>query len=102
MRMSRSPQNGGFHRSTGGGPLVPARASAPVIASSPGCPAFAMVFLEPNVWPRVRGRDFFETACDCHETCRRLETQLRSLWIRNWRKFFVERGAYIACCAPHS
>ena len=49
MRMSRSPQNGGFQRSTGGSPLAgpAALASAPVIASNPDCPAFAMVCLEP-------------------------------------------------------
>src|SRR5947207_13238895 len=35
MRMSRSPQNGGFHKCTGGGPFSPARLTAPVIASSP-------------------------------------------------------------------
>src|SRR5580700_196099 len=45
MRMSRSPQNGGFHSSTGGGPL-PARWIAPVIASRPDCPSFAMVYVE--------------------------------------------------------
>src|ERR1700681_1316661 len=45
MRMSRSPQNGGFHTSTGGGPL-PARWIAPVIASRPACPSFAMVYVE--------------------------------------------------------
>src|SRR5271163_2875052 len=52
MRMSRSPQNGGFHSSTGGRPaagplaLFAARPSAPVIASRPNCPSFAMVCLE--------------------------------------------------------
>src|SRR5580692_3200746 len=53
--MSRSPQNGGFHRSTGGGPLAVARASDPVIASRPDCPSFAMVCREVAVWTRVRG-----------------------------------------------
>src|SRR5580658_1738521 len=53
MRMSRSPQNGGFHSSTGGGPL--ARPSAPVIASSPNCPSFAMVCLDSGPWTEVRG-----------------------------------------------
>src|ERR1700730_1532350 len=56
MRMSRSPQNGGFQRSTGGGPLLPARASAPVIASRPDCPSFAMVCLEPTIRTWVRGQ----------------------------------------------
>src|SRR5258707_2979872 len=31
--MSRSPQNGGFHKCSGGGPLAPARFTAPVMAS---------------------------------------------------------------------
>src|SRR5438128_2550509 len=35
MRMSRSPQNGGFHRCTGGGPFLPAVFTAPAIASRP-------------------------------------------------------------------
>src|SRR5262249_44374073 len=35
MRMSRSPQNGGFHRCTGGGPLREASRAMPVMASSP-------------------------------------------------------------------
>src|SRR5579864_8320377 len=56
MRMSRSPQNGGFQRSTGGGPLAPARRSAPVIASSPDCPSFAMVCLKRERELVSRGR----------------------------------------------
>src|ERR1700733_16116289 len=59
MRISRSPHNGGFHSSTGGGPL--ARPSAPVIASSPDCPSFAMVCLDSPPRTEVRGtitRDF--------------------------------------------
>src|SRR5262245_28239376 len=50
MRMSRSPQNGGFHRWTGGGPLRAACPNAPAMASSPlgVCPSFAMVCLEPG------------------------------------------------------
>src|SRR5690242_17381677 len=35
MRMSRSPQKGGFHRWTGGGPFRPAPFTAPASASSP-------------------------------------------------------------------
>src|SRR5262245_56090664 len=35
MRISRSPQNGGFQRWTGGGPLRAASRAAPAIASSP-------------------------------------------------------------------
>ena len=37
--MSRSPQNGGFHRCTGGGPLPPACLAAPASESSPRCGA---------------------------------------------------------------
>src|SRR5476649_958126 len=48
--MSMSPQNGGFHFSTGGSALPPSRGSAAAIPSSPPipklCPAFAIVFLE--------------------------------------------------------
>src|SRR5690348_17442932 len=50
--MSRSPQNGGFHRCTGGGPVRVADLAASVIASRPLlplCPAFAIVCLEPVV-----------------------------------------------------
>src|SRR6266702_1621793 len=49
MRMSRSPQNGGFHKCTGGGPLRAAAPAAPAMASRPRvlvCPSFAMVCLE--------------------------------------------------------
>src|SRR5882762_874802 len=35
MRISRSPQNGGFHRCSGGGPLLAALFTAPVMASRP-------------------------------------------------------------------
>src|SRR5690348_8192354 len=35
MRMSRSPQKGGFHRCTGGGPFFPALLTTPAMASRP-------------------------------------------------------------------
>src|SRR6516165_340783 len=35
MRISRSPQNGGFHRCTGGGPFREASRATPAMASSP-------------------------------------------------------------------
>src|SRR5207249_10558980 len=44
MRMSRSPQNGGFHRCTGGGPLREASRAVPAFASTPAWSVFcAMV-----------------------------------------------------------
>src|ERR1700729_1990115 len=65
MRMSRSPQNGGFHRCTGGGPLGAALPIAPVIASSataaspvPGsCPSFAIVSRNNQLRPPGNSRD---------------------------------------------
>src|SRR5215471_875244 len=63
MRMSRSPQNGGFHRCTGGRPVFAVFPTAPAMASSPAvrvCPSFAMVCLERSSvtggFPRDRDR----------------------------------------------
>src|SRR5215467_311289 len=63
MRMSRSPQNGGFHRCTGGRPVFALFPTAPAMASSPAvrvCPSFAMVCLERSSvtggFPRDRDR----------------------------------------------
>src|SRR3954468_2127710 len=45
MRMSRSPQNGGFHRCTGGGPLPAEALAAPAMVSRLPCgvPAFSVM-----------------------------------------------------------
>src|SRR5207302_9280841 len=46
MRMSMSPQSGGFHRCTGGRPRAPSRRAAPTMVSRPfgsACLCFAMV-----------------------------------------------------------
>src|SRR5215813_6390293 len=63
MRMSRSPQNGGFHKCTGGKPVFAVFPTAPAMASSPAarvCPSFAMVCLERSSvtggFPRDRDR----------------------------------------------
>src|SRR5436853_7606937 len=47
MRMSRSPQNGGFHKCSGGGPFFPARFTSPAMASRP---VFASAVFESVVF----------------------------------------------------
>jgi hypothetical protein len=59
MRMSISPQNGGFHLSTGGKPFAFGNADA--IASNPPCPAFAIVSRAYRT-PRG-GSPFRDAAC---------------------------------------
>src|SRR5947207_9342614 len=61
MRMSRSPQNGGFHRCTGGAALAAACRTTPAMASSRPVllrPSFAMVSRNLSLPPgRSRDRD---------------------------------------------
>src|SRR5262245_17685333 len=69
MRMSRSPQNGGFHRCTGGGPRPPALFAAPAIASSPVfVPGSAMVGNHAHhlaIVQRVRYRNLVRPTAGC-------------------------------------
>src|SRR5258707_2482835 len=58
--MSRSPQNGGFQRWTGGAPLAATSPTAPAMASRPTalpCPSFAIVSRNPAYSSRDRDRN---------------------------------------------
>src|SRR5258705_2288927 len=85
--MSMSPQSGGFHKWTGGGPFGAAVLSAPARPSSPAtCPSFAIVGLKP-ILNDIRSRDR-----DGARPARRRENCVSS-W-RTRRNQVYKTGAY--------
>src|SRR5471030_1222549 len=98
MRISRSPQKGGFQSSTGGGPF-PARASAPVIASRPDCPSFAMVCINSERGREVRGlhKALHSRVRDYYSASEQPQTQVVfPVDVESAQALLSAAGAYIA------